>query len=120
MKKEDIIKFAQAKGDPNVTKNLIANFELIKRSPDLTMENIQFIFGNTKKNLQELLVRDDEFSYKISVACLVDEVMDYMNLIGEESIAQQLQRVYEELFTGLIAERMWEIARETTYPTKTN
>lgn len=117
MKQIDIIEYAQIKGDEIVTNTLIEKFEVIKLHPDVTIDGLQFIFTEKKNKLKQLLKEGTEHEYMIALACLLDEVIDYTNLMGESQAAQVLQGVYEKLFTNLISQRMWEIARDQTYST---
>ena len=120
MKQIDIIEYAQIKGYHDVTETLIEKFDIIKLHPDVTIDGLQFIFMDKKTKLKQLLKDGTEHEYMIALACLIDEVIDYTNLIGESQAAQSLQGVYERLFTNLISQRMWEIARDQTNTTTPN
>lgn len=117
MTKEAIIKFAEGLHDSVATEVLRTNFDTIKNHPDVSMEGIQSVFTEKKVKIQDILRGKTEHEHRIAVACMIDEVMENLNAIGENEVAQGLQRVYEDLFTALISQRMWEIARESANTT---
>lgn len=115
-----ILSYAKSMGRPDVLETLKNNYEVIKSDPTVSTEYLQSLFTENKRAIKELLKADTQLEHDMVVACLIDETIDYMNIMGYAKEAQYLQNVYEETFGGLVAKRMWELARDFGKTNTTN
>jgi len=112
MTRRDVMTYVTATKDKEIIKYIEKNYEDLSQHEDLSVEIVQGIFTEKRNEMLEMLRTGTQQHFNIANAVIVDHIIEVADMSGDTELKQVLQKLYDNLILGMVAERMCEIARD--------